>query len=237
MPKSHYSKVNSPGPSDPGGAHRTGSDRQTRRVGQESASDDARSRCCAAFAPILRDVVRRRQGGALDREDAAQEAWLFFMARVVTDRAGDGGDDPSPQFAVRIRNHLADLGRLARRHGCLPLADEEADVLVGRELDPAEAYEVCRIRQEVRAALVAAREFMTEPTHRIVVLRWIEGRSYAEIAEILEMTVARVRDRHRRALPALRALLIRRFGTDLSVLPTANPDTALLTPQYDEVTP
>jgi RNA polymerase sigma factor (sigma-70 family) len=215
----------------------TSSNLVDHRVDQNPVPDDPQTWIIPAFAPILRDLVRRRPGDALDPEDATQEAWLVLVARVAAVRIDDGEDDLPPQLVVRIRNHLADLRRRARRRVCLPLADDLAEALVGREENPAVAFEQSQAREEVRAALIEAGNRLSRPSLRIVVLRWVEGRTFAEIAEILEMTVDRVRDRHRRALPVLRALLIRRFGADLFGLPPASPDVDRRTLELEEVTP
>jgi RNA polymerase sigma factor (sigma-70 family) len=188
------------------------------------------------LAPILRAIARRRRG-ALDPEDAAQEAWLVLIARAAADRDDDGESDPLPRVVLIVRNHLADLRRRAARRACRPLDEATAGSLIGREEDPAEACERSQAREGVRAALEEAHDRLSGPSHRIVVLRWAEGRTFAEIAELLEMPVARVRDRHRRAIPILRALLIRRFGPDPSGPATASPAAAPQTLDLEEVTP
>jgi RNA polymerase sigma factor (sigma-70 family) len=186
---------------------------------------------------MLRDAVGRPRGWPLDPEDAAQEAWLALIGLSPIGPTGDVVAESPARLVVAIRNRLVDLARRAGRRQFEALAREEAHALVGREEDPAGAYERNRIRAAVRAVVEEARDRVSEGSHRIVVLRWIEGRTFAEIAEGLGMPVARVRDRHRRAIPVLRALLIRRLGSDPTGLPAASLVAVPRGPEIGEVTP
>jgi RNA polymerase sigma factor (sigma-70 family) len=185
-----------------------------RQLDDDPALADGWRRFSLRLAPLLGAKNRRGRRSALDQEDAFQEAWLVILAGTSVDRAGIDEEDLSSWDFVVIRNHLADLRRRARLRLSEPLDLEEADSREGREEDPAVAYERDRVRALVRAVLEEARRRMSGTSHRIVVLRGIEGRSYEEIAGTLGMTVSRVRDRHRRAITVLRGLIIRRFGAD-----------------------
>jgi RNA polymerase sigma factor (sigma-70 family) len=211
-------------------------DWRSRRLDGDPGLEDDEARFYRDFAPLLRVAVGRSRGNALDPEDAAQEAWLVLLSRKSVVGAGHDQEDLPARVVVVIRNHLDDLGRRARRRLSESLASEEADSLVGREEDPAVAYERDRDRALVRAVLEEARGRISEPSHRIILLRGIEGRSHEEIAEILGMPIARVRDRYRRAISDLRDLFIRRFGADPIVFPDVRPDADSEDLDFEEVT-
>jgi RNA polymerase sigma factor (sigma-70 family) len=190
-----------------------------------------------AFDRLLRSFARCPPGSALDSEEAAQEAWLVFLAHDPSGRAGRVSGDFPALLLTAIRHRLADLERYHRRRLTESLADAEADLLISRDSDPAVLHERGRIVALVRAVLEEARGRLPEPSYRIVVLRWIEGRTYAEVAEALAMPVERVRDRHRRVLSLLRELIIRRFGSDPTGLLASYLESDLIDLECEEVTP
>jgi RNA polymerase sigma factor (sigma-70 family) len=189
---------------------------RARRLDDDPALADAWARFYREYAQLLRVVVGRSRRRLVDPDDATQEAWLILISRFSIDLTGEASDEFRAQVVVAIRNHLADLKRRARRRRFEPLVEDEADALVGREEDPATTCDRDLVGTLVCAVLEEARDRVSELSHRIIVLRWLEGRTAAEIAETLGMTVAQVRDRHRRVFPVIRRRLIRRFGADFS---------------------
>jgi RNA polymerase sigma factor (sigma-70 family) len=256
MPNSHPVNV---GPPDPGDSPPSGSvaspakcpeidrdpcennkaflDWRARRLDDDPDLTDAWTWFYRDFTPLLRAAVDGSRTNLLEPEDATQEAWLVLISRFLIDSDGGASDELSAWMVVVIRNRLADLERRAGRRRSEPLGDDEADSLAGREEDPATGYERHRVQEVVRLVLEEARHRVSGPSHRIIVLRWIEGRTFAEIGEILGMPVARVRDRHRRAIPTLRDLLILRFGSDPAVPWAANLDADDPELDLEEVTP
>ncbi len=168
----------------------------------------------AALAHLIKMAVHSVPGGLLDVDEARQEAWVVSLSS----KAISGVDcDPlalPPRLIVILRNHLADRQRRARRRQMKSLTIELADARIGREEDPAVAYERGRIRVLVREILDEARERLSETSHLIIVLRGIDERSFEEIAELIAWPVARVRDRHRRAMAHLRLLFLQRLADD-----------------------
>jgi RNA polymerase sigma factor (sigma-70 family) len=203
----------------------------------DAGRTETRTRFYRDFAPLLRVAVGRSRGRGLEPEDAAQEAWLVLIGRIPIDLIDEASDVSPARIMVVIRNHLADLERRAALRRCEPLDDEMARSLIGREGDPATAHERGCVQEAVRVVIEEAGERLSKPSFRILVLRWVEGRTFAEISEVLEMPVAWVRDRHRRAIPVLRALLIRRFGAELRGPATANEGAGLRNLDFEEVMP
>jgi RNA polymerase sigma factor (sigma-70 family) len=171
-------------------------DWRARRLDDDAFSAEAWARFHGLLDPLVCSLARRLPSDGVETDEASQEAWIVLLSHKPAGRA------PGESLAIviaAIRNRLADLGRYQRRRIAEPLTDAEAEALVGRE----------DVFEEARGRLSA-------PSYRIIVLRWIEERTYLEIGESLGMPVEWVRNRHRRAFPVLRKLLIRRFGLDPS---------------------
>ena len=179
---------------------------------------EARTRSYEEFAPLLRIAIHGSQWGRLDREDAEQEAWLVLLGHSAPRSPGGEPEGLPARIVVAIRNRLVDLRRRAERRKYLPMGDDVARSLIARDEDPAMAHERGRVRAMVAEVLESARDRVSPLDHRIIVLRWVEGRSIAEIAATLQIPASRVHDRHRRAIAVIRDLLVRRLGADSVVL-------------------
>lgn len=90
--------------------------------------------------------------------------------------------------------------------------------------DPAESpFELCR-HEEVRAKVEAGLREVPEPYRTAVVLRDIEGLSYEEMAQVLEVTLGTVKSRLMRGREALRSRLVpyvEQVGEELGLSPSA----------------
>jgi RNA polymerase sigma factor (sigma-70 family) len=126
-------------------------------------------------------------GGTADAEDAVQDAMVRAVRAL---RNGSRPDAVGPWLHRIARNCALDIGAARRRHPVVELADhahppaEDAQAAVERRLGVARLVsDVGRLPDTQRSALV---------------LRELEGRSYAHIADELEVTV-----------PAVKSLLVR----------------------------
>jgi RNA polymerase sigma factor (sigma-70 family) len=126
-------------------------------------------------------------GGTADAEDAVQEAMVRALRAL---RAGSRPEAVGPWLHRIARNCALDLTAARRRHPVVELADhahpvaEDAQAAVERRLG-------------VRG-LVADVGELPRTQRSALVLRELEGRSYADIADELDVTV-----------PAVKSLLVR----------------------------
>jgi RNA polymerase sigma factor (sigma-70 family) len=188
-------------------------DWRARRLDDDAFSAEAWARFHGLLDPLVCSLARRLPRDGVETDEASQEAWIVLLSHKPAGRA------PGESLAIviaAIRNRLADLGRYQRRRIAEPLTDAEAEALVGREIPPLFLHERVGVVDLVQDVFEEARGRLSAPSYRIIVLRWIEERTYLEIGESLGMPVEWVRNRHRRAFPVLRKLLIRRFGLDPS---------------------
>jgi RNA polymerase sigma factor (sigma-70 family) len=165
----------------------------------------------AAFAELVRchlglvyGVALRQTGGdtAL-AEDVAQQVFtdLARKARSLSDRAVLGGWlYRSTQFAA------SNVVRVERRRRA---REEEAQRMHEQNQDPATTAEW----EKLRPVLDAAVGELGERDRDAVVLRFFEGRAFAEIGAALRLSEDAARMRVERALEKLRVLLARRGVT------------------------
>jgi RNA polymerase sigma factor (sigma-70 family) len=162
----------------------------------------------------LAALARQLAGG--DAEDLVQETWVALL------RSPPDPGRPARPWLSRVLSNLArrgqrGAGRRQRREQAvfeeMPAAAESADVLYER-------LDLQRFIAERTAAL-------EEPFRQTVLLRYFEGRSAAEIAQLLDLPAGTVRWRLKEALDRLRADLDRRHGGKRSawclLIPTARP--------------
>ena len=168
----------------------------------------------AAFAELvgryrnqITNYIYRMIGDYDGAVDLAQETFVRIfraLARYQTDYAFS-------TYIYRIATNLAisELRKRKRRRlvsltGFFQAREEEA---VARELDPEDArplQDAALVEAERRAALERAISTLPEKYRAPLILRDVEGRSYDEIAGILETNVGTVKSRISRARSFLR---------------------------------
>ncbi|WP_439691792.1 RNA polymerase sigma factor [Curtobacterium sp. SP.BCo] len=122
-------------------------------------------------------LVRRR----MDVEEIVQDAFLTLWQKA--DTVDVPGESVLPWLLVVCRNHAANLVRQQRRHEGVDLPDE----LAAPEPDDDARERLRWVRAEIDALAPLDR--------RVCELCLIEGRSYAEAAEVLGMTIGAVTQR------------------------------------------
>jgi len=133
-----------------------------------------------------------------DADDVVQEASLRAFQYFRSFTGGNG----RAWFLTIVRNTCADWrGRSA--NGRSDPFDEEQHGSVQPALDPE-----ARLLQTDDATLIArAMRTLPERSHRLLVLRELEGLSYQELADAMEIPIGTVMSRLSRARAALRGAL------------------------------
>src|SRR5262245_5423317 len=107
---------------------------------------------------------------------------------------------------LRLR-HVRAGKRSVTREQPAPLADGSALELARRLVAPGTSPSHQVLRQELHGQVRDALDRLGERDREVLVLRYLEQLSTAEIAAVLEITPGAVKVRHLRALERLRALL------------------------------
>ena len=145
--------------------------------------------------------VRRRVGD----EGLAEEVTTDVFFEVWRNAAAYRGESPVTTWIFGIANLKALSARryfAQPRRSSVRIADEEA---LTRYPDPADQLDSLRARQEL-ARLVRAIERLPEGHRDVLRLAFLEGCSYPEIAERLDISEANVKTRVNRARARLRNL-------------------------------
>jgi RNA polymerase sigma-70 factor (ECF subfamily) len=159
------------------------------------------------FRERVYNVALRVVGNADEAGDVLQDVFLLLFRKIH--RFREHAFFASWVYRITVNVSLDHLRR--RRRAPLPTATE--DLLDGAqemgELSGPERRLAGRdLQRHVRAALSAL-----SPRLRIViVLRYLEGLAYGDVAEILECSVGTVKSRLNRAHAAMRRELARRYG-------------------------
>src|SRR5688572_3218980 len=152
---------------------------------------------------FVRSLARALAADGEQGNDVAQQTWL--LALRASGREGGGDVRSARDWLARIARRVAtNLRRGARRR----VAHERAAARPALAPSSQELAE----REERRRALVAAVDQLPEPLREAVLLRWFEGLPPRRIAVLLDVPVATVWNRLRRALHLLRESLDREHG-------------------------
>ena len=161
---------------------------------------------------ILRDTDRARDAvqeaflkayAALDRFEG-RSGFYTWLYRLVFNQCIDMKRRERPARSVEWRDEVA--------HDLAPGVDAASLPVAGGLADPAEAYH----RAQLREALAAAIESLPEDARRTLVLREVDGLSYQEIAEALEIPKGTVMSRLHYARKRVRETLIQNGAVEVA---------------------
>jgi RNA polymerase sigma-70 factor (ECF subfamily) len=182
--------------------------------------DGARQRLLERYRPRLSRMVAarmdRRLAARLDPSDVVQEA-LADAARAMPDYLKSRPMAFYPwlrQLAwdrlLRLhRHHIATRRRSIdlERMDLLPLADQSARDLANRLISASTSPSGRAIRIELHERVRATLDRMPPRDREVLILRYLETLTNAEIAEVLGITEGAVKVRHFRALERFRRLM------------------------------
>ena len=146
-------------------------------------------------------LALRMCGSPEDARDVAQEAFLSAWRGLPSFR----GEAEFATWLYRLPSNAAidHLRRTRRQRGEASL-ENEAAFTPDSGPSPQESAE----RGELRGAVAAGLELLTEDHRQILVLRELQELSYEEIAQVLELDLGTVKSRIARARKALRKILL-----------------------------
>lgn len=180
------------------------------RLGRPVAPGAAEHTCWERFYrqydPLIRRLVRSWRLSDADTDDCIQEVWTELIAKLAeVDYNPQRGRFRSWLFTF-VRRKVIRFTYRKSRHSNRSLADSEA-TLAGRDDDPSTACQRREDRQLVHRMLAVLRTRVSDTNYRVLHLRWIDGRSNAEIAARVNLTQDQVRYHLQRAKRKLRTLI------------------------------
>ncbi|PRW65088.1 RNA polymerase sigma factor [Actinopolyspora mortivallis] len=181
-------------------------ERATERVPDDSALlMAAKEGDTSAFDSLVRTHTNRLYRVALrivddpvEAEDAVQEAWVSAWRALATFR----GDAAASTWLYRVVTNAA-LSQVRKRKPTVPLDLAEESPLAAVSPEGTGDPEGTALREEETRRVHTAIARL-EPSQRLpLVLRELEGMSYEEVAEVLEVNITALRSRLHRARLAL----------------------------------
>jgi RNA polymerase sigma-70 factor (ECF subfamily) len=147
----------------------------------------------------MRSLARSLLADPSAADDVVQEAWAAALEHPPL------ADRPLEPWLARVVRNFA----WKRRRGERRRAEHER---VASPPEPAPSPAATAERLELQRTVLAAVEAVPEPLRTVVVQRYLEGRSGAEIARALGVPEGTVRWRLKRGLEELRGRLDQRYG-------------------------
>jgi RNA polymerase sigma-70 factor (ECF subfamily) len=163
------------------------------------------------FRERVYNVALRVVGDADEASDVLQDVFLLLFRKIH--RFRERAFFASWVYRITVNVSLDHLRR--RRRAPLHTSSES---LLDAALDPGEFTSPERrlASRDLQAHVREALHRLSPRLRIVIVLRYLEGLSYSDIAEILETSAGTVKSRLNRAHTGMRRELSRRYGTDAS---------------------
>ena len=164
---------------------------------------EAFERLVRTYENKIYHLALRMCGSADEAADIAQEAFLAAWRGLPSFR----GEAGFATWLYRLTSNAAIdyLRRQKKQRGDMSLDDEELGLdAVDSGPSPQETAE----GSELRSAVAAGLNQLSEGHRQVLVLREIQGLSYEEIASVLELYIGTVKSRISRARSSLRKILL-----------------------------
>src|SRR6266853_875659 len=157
------------------------------------------------YTNMLRRMSAEFHLDAGESEDLVQDVWAQVIVHLPEFEWKEHGSGLRGWLYTLIRNKALNLIRRKVRHPVRLAADVERHEIADRAPGPAEQWEA-RWDRELMHLLLAELEKKVSPVnHRLLILRWIEDRPLAEVAQLLKLSEKQVTYRQQRLFRKLRA--------------------------------
>ena len=178
------------------------------RAGEESAYEALLQR----FENPIYGVIHRLMDDPVDAPDVVQEVFLKVFRNIDQFR----GDSSLKTWIYRIavneaRNHHRWFGRHRSQEVRLEQAAPDLPSIGDRLEDPTNDPFQITLDREVQQLIEDSLKTLSSHQRAVLVLRELEGLSYDEISEILEISLGTVKSRILRGREALRQEVARRM--------------------------
>ena len=158
--------------------------------------------------PLIRQFVLACRVPRADLGDCLQEVWAELVRALRSFHYDPWRGRFSSWLYSLVRSKAVDLIRRRNRRPAGSLPDSAADALADPGTDPAAAWDRRSLQEAVRRTLAELRRRVPARSYRVLHMRWMEGRSVAEIAAALGLSAQQVRFRHHRMKHKFQVLFI-----------------------------
>jgi RNA polymerase sigma-70 factor (ECF subfamily) len=144
------------------------------------------------YDPLLRRFAHACRVPPADLNDCLQEVWADLVRKLPAFRYDPGRGRFESWLWAFVHGEAADLLRRRARRLTECLDSQEGASLGGRDADPATDYERQCQQEAVRHVLDRLRNQVPACSYQAFSMRWVEGRTVAEIAAALHLTSEQV---------------------------------------------
>jgi RNA polymerase sigma-70 factor (ECF subfamily) len=184
-----------------------GGDESELVTGLQAGSDDAFDWLVTHYHAAVYSLAYRMLGDAADAADITQEVFLKAFRGIGRFRRGSSLRTWLYRITVReALNHRRWWWRHQREQTSIDAASGDGAAPLTLQSGEATPFELLAAR-EVQAMVRQALSAVPEAFRNAVILRDLEGLSYEEVAEVLEVSVGTVKSRILRGRRALREVL------------------------------
>lgn len=153
------------------------------------------------YAPELYNYALRLCGNPVEADNTVGDVFTKFLEQLA---AGKGPTVNLQSYLYRMTYHLVvDRARLSRREAPIELVDTEP--AIGRE-HPS-LHVTLEKQMLIEAVMLAIQNDLTADQRNVIILRFVEGLSLLEIAEVLGKGLDNVKVIQSRAIAKLRKVL------------------------------
>jgi RNA polymerase sigma factor (sigma-70 family) len=157
------------------------------------------------YTSILQRMAAEFHLDAAESEDLVQEVWMLVIAHLSEFDWQPHGGGLRGWLYTLVRNKALNLIRQKVRRPVRLAGDGEMHAVADRTPGPAEEWDSRWDRELMQLLLAELGKKVPPVNHRLLVLRWIEGRPLGEVAQLLNLTEKQVTYRQKRLFRKLRA--------------------------------
>jgi RNA polymerase sigma-70 factor, ECF subfamily len=176
---------------------------------QKLAPDAVLTHAWDSFYRTYTNILRRMAGefhlDAGESEDLVQEVWAQVIVHLPEFNWRRQGSGLRGWLYTLVRNKALNLIRRKVRQPVQLAGVMELHEVADRAPGPAEQWEVRWDRELMHLLLAELDKRVSPVNHRLLILRWIEGRPLAEVAQVLKLSERQVTYRQQRLFRKLRA--------------------------------
>jgi len=158
------------------------------------------------YSPLIQSYALACRVPLTDLDDCVQQIWTDLVRKLSTFCYDSCRGQFRSWLYTLVRSRVTDLLRYTSRRRMTSLSFVALATLRGRDGDPAALHEQQSQQALVQQVLAELRRQVSACNYRVLHLRWIEGRSNAEIAAALGLAPASVRFRAHRMMQKFRRL-------------------------------
>jgi RNA polymerase sigma-70 factor (ECF subfamily) len=159
------------------------------------------------YTDVLRRMAAEFRLDAQQSEDLVQEAWARVIVNLSKFQWQEHGAGLRGWLYTMIRNQAHNLIRQKVRRPLKLAGGVEMRDVADPNPGPEEQWEACWDRELLRHVIEELGERVSPVNHRLMILRWLEERSLAETAALLNLSEKQVTYRQHRLFCKLRAAL------------------------------